>query len=334
VRYARAIKAVPTGGESHDRKSADTRRSRPRVACALVVGAIGLALCGTAARAATAGMVVSNTAHLTFDVDGERGSVNSNTVSLIVAERLDVAVIGESADTPVSRGDVARTVAFRVTNLGNGREFFDLTTVANRASVLTIVADSDNDGIYDPTIDRPAPNARLPFDPGQTIRVFVVVGDVQDTFDISLTAKAVTGDGAPGTVFGGRGDQGGDAVVGQTGAAATATIAGGASDRLRDPTLIKSQSVRAPDGSTRAVKGAVITYRLEARFVRAASAVAIADPIPAGTAFVPGSLVLDGVVQSDAPDSDPGSFEDQAVGVALGDVSAGLRTISFQVEIL
>jgi hypothetical protein len=334
VRYAKAIKASPNRGPSQDRKTEGKPSSCIRTACALLIFAVGLALCGTAARAAPAGTVVSNTARLDYDVDGQRNRVNSNTVNLIVAERLDVAVIGESAEAPTPSREVPRTVAFLVTNLGNGRENFDLTTAANGAAVLAIVADSNNDGIYDPTIDRPAPDARLPLDAGQTARVFVVVGDVQDAFEVSLTATAVTGSGTPGSVFDGRGDLGGDAVVGQTGATATATLLGGLSDRLRDPTLLKSQSVLAPDGSTRAIKGAIITYRLEARFVRATAAVEIADPIPPGTAFVPGSLALDGIALSDAPDTDPGSFDGGAVGVALGDVSAGLRQISFQVEIL
>ena len=112
----------------------------------------------------------------------------------------------------------------------------------------------------------------------------------------TIGAQAVTGSGTPGTVFAGAGDGGGDAVVGPTGARAELVVPVG---RRRDaPTLTKTQSVLAPDGSARAVRGAMITYTLVARFPAATGAARIDDPVPAGTTYVPGSLSLDGAADA------------------------------------
>jgi hypothetical protein len=60
----------------------------------------------------------------------------------------------------------------------------------------------------------------------------------------------------------------------------------------------------------------------------------VADPVPAGTTYQPGSLTLDGGPLTDADDADSGSFTGTAISVGLGNVAAGTtRTITFQVKI-
>ncbi len=106
----------------------------------------------------------------------------------------------------------------------------------------------------------------------------------------------------------------------------------------------KSQSVRAADGSQNAVRDAVITYTLEARFSDAVTGARIVDPIPDGTVFVPGSLMLDGAALTDGADGDAGRFEapgTQAgttqrggIAVALGQVAAAsVHTVQFKTKI-
>lgn len=301
--------------------------------------ALGFALsaCTTHAFAATAGTVVSNTASLSFEVDGVGQTVSSNTVSIIVAEKLDVTVV---ADVPTALATEAgeNAVGFRVANRGNGAEVFTVVAGATGegASIVQVAADADDNGIYDPAIDRQLSTQQLPLDPGQQIRVFVIVGGVRSQTPVSLSAAALTGTGAVGTLFQGRGQRGGDAVVGQSGAAATAqtllTVA------AQDASLIKSQTIAAPDGSARAMRGAIITYSLEARFAAPARGAEIDDAIPVGTAYVAGSMMLDGARLSDGADADAGHFDAArsaggAITVSLGDTPAGVRTFRFQVTV-
>lgn len=98
--------------------------------------------------------------------------------------------------------------------------------------------------------------------------------------------------------------------------------------------LVKTQSVRAPDGSARAVSGAVVTYTLAARLPAGAEGARIDDPVPAGASYVPGSLRLDGTPLTDAADDDAGRFDGAAVAVALDPgAAARARTVTFQVRL-
>jgi len=155
---------------------------------------------------------------------------------------------------------------------------------------------------------------------------------------LKVDARAITGNGAPGSDFAGRGDGGCDAVVGATTAAASATVSltvGAGSDPIAID-VVKSQSVAAPNGSGDPVRGATVTYTIESRFgaggaVRDAR---LADPIPDNTDYVPGSLRLDGAALSDADDNDAGRFDGAAIRVALGDIAGpAVRRVQFQVKI-
>lgn len=282
--------------------------------------------------AAPAGTVLSNTAELRFDMDGVERTVSSNTVRITLAERLDVAIAVDAATTPIVAAD-EQTVLFHVSNEGNGAETFDLVgSVTGQASVLSLVADTDGNGVYDPQVDRKLADARLALGRGEAAGIFVIVASGEAGTVVTLTASAATGTGAPGTVFAGKGDGGGDAVVGQRGATASAQIT--LTSGSAAPSLTKSQTVAAPDGSTRAVKGAIVTYTLAARFPGATRGVEIEDPIPAGAAYIPGSLTLDGISLSDAADLDSGGYDGRVIAVTLGDITAAAtRTIRFQVAI-
>lgn len=333
MRCAKADRAAPPAGARGGKRKAGFDQP---VRCLL---AFGLILSGApSAYAAAAGTVVSNTASLSFGDDDAVETVPSNTVDIILAERLDVAVTADVPTAPVIGGPIIGTsdsaVGFRVANRGNGAEAFTLIAGAkgDNASVIQIAADENDDGIYDPKIDRQLSSLQLALDPGVDAHVFVLVGGVTGNADISLAAAAQTGTGAPGTLFDGRGQGGGDAVVGQTGATAIAHTLLIPADQ--QATLTKSQTIAAPDGSARPVKGAVVTYKLEARFGAPAEAVEIEDPIPAGTAYVPGSLTLDGAALSDSDDDDQGSLRAGTIKVELGDIArAAVRTIRFQVTI-
>ena len=301
------------------------------------VAAIAAALAASPVSAATrAGTAIPNTATLTFTINDVSQTLPSNTVTIATAETLDVAI---TADRPTvaPRSSGTTAIGFVVTNSGNGQEDFALaiSSASPGVAVDHLAIDSNGDGSYDPATDATlAVGAPLSLAPGATTRVFVLVDGAQVGGGTAITASvtARTGSGAAGTVFPAAGDQGSDAVVGTTGASARATTQLVSTASL--PSLAKTQSVFAPDGSQRVIPGAIVTYRLVATFVGATRGVVIDDPIPPGTTYVPGTLRLDDATLSDASDGDVGSATAAAISVELGDMpGAGSRSIQFSVKI-
>jgi hypothetical protein len=67
-----------------------------------------------------AGTVIDNTAVVNFDFGGTPTTQNSNTVSLTVAERIDVIVTLQSGQVLVAPNDFNRSILYTVTNTGSG----------------------------------------------------------------------------------------------------------------------------------------------------------------------------------------------------------------------
>ncbi len=314
-------------------------RVRVRAAGRAATACIAVAcLCAPppASAATPAGTRIDNIATLTFArPDGAR-QVSSNTVTLVVDDLLDVAIAADHPDVSVpATADTVLAVGFVATNGGNGAGRFILAATTDRDAVVTGLAiDSDGDGAYDPERDIAPAEPAIALAAGERRRVFVLIrGAAQAGTAVSLAITAAAAHGAPGTIVAGAGQGGGDAVVGPTGATATARalFVDGATAVAR---LDKSQTVRATDGSARARAGAIVTYRLDARFTGSAPGAAVADPIPAGTTYVPGSITLDGLALTDSVDADPASFDGTTVRVAFGDVGAAtVRTVQFQTRI-
>ena len=106
---------------------------RAKLGATIVLGVLaGLAGAPIAWSAGTAaGSQIDNTAVVNFDLGGVNISQSSNTVSVIVAERLDVVVTLQSPSVPVIPGDANRSLLFTVTNIGNGSELFNLAIDSN-----------------------------------------------------------------------------------------------------------------------------------------------------------------------------------------------------------
>ncbi len=275
-----------------------------------------------------AGTPIVNTAGLTFAAGGETRSLQSNTVTLLVAERIDVRLVRDG-DGPVAPN---AAVPFILTNIDNGREAFAVAaSLSDGAQAPMLAVDRDGDGRYDALRDAFVVGGTTPvLEPGATLRLFVLLTGEGNSESLVVTARATTGSGAAGTAYAAKGDGGGDAVVGPTGGVASVTVPlqrAGA-----DPVLIKSQQLTSADGSAR--RGSIITYTLEARFPGGARAAVIADRIPAGTSFVPGSLRVDDAALTDAADADAGRFDGAEVAVALGDVAAeSVHLVQFKTQI-
>ena len=270
-----------------------------------------------------AGTQIVNVAELRYGPPDARVTTTSNSVALRIDATIDVAIVAREPALTVAPGATGIPVAFEITNRGNAPATFALTAEAGGQAVP--LAADDGDGIYDPARDR---DTSITLAPGQTGRGFAILaGPVTAETRVAMTATATSGTGTPGTVLPGAGPDGVDAVIGTSGGRATAAsiVTVGAAN----PALVKSQSVTAPDGTSRATTGAIITYTLEARFPAPTRGAVVTDPVPAGTTYVANSITLDGTALSDTAALTGGT-----VRVTLGDIAApAVRTIRFQTKI-
>ena len=329
---------------------------RVPAASTLLSAVCGVAIfaCSACALAAgtPAGTIIQNTATVQFDLAGTPLSLQSNTTTVVVAERIDVVVTRQSPQVLVAPNDTGRAILFTLTNTGNGAEAFTLSINSVVGgddfdpvpAVPAIYFDSDASGdfnagdvAYTPGVNDPLLNADASLD-------LFIVNDIPgtvangETGRSELTAVAVTGSGAPGTEFPGQGDGGVDAVVGSSGGSDTDVGEYLVSDVAIS--IVKSQQVDDPFGGNQPIPGATITYTITVQVNSAGTAAAsvVSDPIPAFSTFVPGSITLNAVAQSDASDADAGEYDTSgapAVVVRLGDLTlaSGVQTVGFQVTI-
>lgn len=301
------------------------------------------------AEGTAAGSQISNTATATFSAPGGGTvRVDSNTVSLIVDELLDVSVAwGNGGDVTVAPGATGRVLTYLVTNNGNGSEAFVLS--ARNAlsgddfdpSAFDIYLDTNSNGNYDPGTDMAyvagSNDPVLAADASTAVFIVssIAAGEADgDRAGMDVIASARTGSGAPGTTFAGLGEGGGDAVVGATGA--DGFDAGFYVVSAPMVSLVKSATVSDPFGGTSAVPGATISYSLVATVGGSGSLtnLAIGDAIPTGSIYKPGSIRLEGAALTDLADADAGEVSPSGIAVRLGTVPAGqARTVTFQVTI-
>ncbi|MDJ0709962.1 MAG: hypothetical protein QNJ14_06220 [Woeseiaceae bacterium] len=321
--------------------------------CAIVLCVVCFAPGRVFAAGTAVGTLIENTATVDFVQSGSQQQVISNTVSFVVAERIDVVVTLQSAQLVVAPNAVDQALLFTVTNTGNGTEVFglainsivagdDFDPVPSTPNAIFFDTDGSGDfnagdiaysaGVNDPVLT-----------PDESVGI-LVLNDIPGTVAIGqigrseLVATAATGSGAPGTVYVGQGDGGVDAVVGTTGASAAEF-----GEYLVDDVainVVKSQVVNDLSGGNEPVVGASITYTITVEVTNAgtATAAAISDPIPTWSTYVPDSLTLNGAAITDATDGDSGEYDVSVaptIVVRLGDLTQadGLQTISFQVTI-
>nr|MDJ0643201.1 hypothetical protein [Erythrobacter sp.] len=202
--------------------------------------------------------------------------------------------------------------------------------------------DTNGNGTYDPGVDEilTAPETTAELQPDEALTVFLIVtvpAGVTDTqeSDVELTVEAATGTGAPGTVFAGQGVDGGDAIVGTTGA--TASAMGSLIAGITTVDLTKAASIVDPFGGTSAVPGSVVTFTITANVAGSGSVddLIVTDAIPDGTTYAAGTLTLDGTSLTDVSGDDSGEASDAGgISVDLGTVAAGTsHAIVFNVAI-
>jgi uncharacterized repeat protein (TIGR01451 family) len=297
----------------------------------------------------TAGTTISNTASATYtDPQGAPVTVPSNRVDIIVDELLDVTVASaDPGDVAALPGAANQILTFSVTNTGNGSEAFRLAPInaiggdAFDPATTSLVIDSNGNGVYDAGIDTVynAGSNDPVLAPDTSVKIFVLSTIPASATNgqrgqTDLTATAVTGSGAPGTTFAGQGQGGGNAVVGAT--TATGRDDGFYIVNAATVAFVKSATVLDPFGGTKSVPGAVITYTLLATVSGSGSLanLAVGDPVPASTTYVPGSITSQSTPITDITDADDGEFAANRVTVRFGTVAGGqTRTVTFKVKI-
>lgn len=322
---------------------------KAKASCFALCATLGLAIAQPAHAAGTlAGTDIENIASATYDTPSGPITIQSNTVIIKVDELLDVTVASTDPGNVITApGATTNVLTYQVTNTGNGDEAFTLTAnVANGGddfdpTLTQIILDSNTNGVYDPGVDTVyvAGTNDPVIAPDQSVRVFVITGTPVSVVDgnradVSLTALANTGSGAPGTSFAGAGQGGGDAVVGATGADGIDN--GFLAVQAALVSLVKSATIVDPFGGNRPVPGAIITYSIAANVTGTGSLtnLVITDPIPVGTTYEIGTITLQAAALTDTADTDAGDYNGTRISVVAGNVPAGqTRTVTFKVKI-
>ena len=321
---------------------------------ALLVGVTGFVYSQLSAAAGTiAGTDIDNTAVVDYEIAGAPRTTTSNTVTLTVAEVLDVDVTLLSGPASVPSGSSAQDLLFVVTNTGNGTESFllainnvlsgdDFDPVESTPAAIYFDTDASGDFSAGDTAYVPGSNDPLLL-PDASVDV-LLVNDIPTSLADAATglselgAAALTGTGDPGDRFPGDGDGGIDAVVGTSGA--DDVINGQYIISDIQLAVVKSATVLDPFGGSDPVPGAEITYSIivTATGSDTATNTVFTDPIPANTSYLSNSITLNGSVLTDVADTDVGAYTatpTPEVSVGLGDLveTSGAQTIEFTVII-
>jgi len=318
------------------------------------VAAVFLCLISTPAFSAgtPVGTVIDNVAQVDFDLGGAPRSVNSNVSSFTVQETIDVVVTLQSPQNLVAANDTNQSLLFRVTNIGNGSEAFQLAINSviggddfdPLPSATPIYFDSDASGDFSVGDVAYAPGANDPVLAADASVDVLLLNDIPGTVidgDIGrseLTADSLTGTGAPGDAFLTQGDGGTDAVLGANGG--TGIDTGEYLVGEVQISVLKSVTVLDQFGGTEPIPGATLTYTVTVAVTNGGTATASVanDLIPADTTFVPASITLNAAALTDVVDADSGELDTSGaptVVVRLGDLTQadGIQTVVFQVTI-
>lgn len=327
----------------------------PSTACARLIMSLalvsGLAAPTTWAVGTTAGTAINNAASVSYEIGSVPVTEVSNTVTVTVAELIDLAVVLQSPQTPVDTGATNQELLFTLTNTGNGPETFALAldnALAGDdfdpvAAVTAIYFDTDGSGDLSSGDTPYSPGSNDPVLPADASIAILIVNDIPagltngNLGQSALNATSVTGTGPAGTVFAGAGEGGVDAIIGNS--TGTAGQAGEYVISMVTMAVVKSATVTDPFGGTTAIPGAVITYRIEitASGSSTATGAAVNDVIPTDTTYVAASLTLNSTSLTDAPDADAGQYltATNSIDVQLGDLTSasGTQIVEFDVTI-
>lgn len=304
-----------------------------------LMGFVGIVF---SSHATPVGTLIQNTATVNFSIAGNPDVAVSNTLSFSVDELVAFSFVSNNpSGVPVQSPEVIAVLSFTITNDGNGSETFTLSTVQSVSdefdpSASQIYLDSNANSTYDDGVDTLyTPTVNDPTLAMGTSQVVFVVSTIpsslnfNDEAELTFTTTSNTLEGI------GTGDGGVDSVMGLQGQSVNVNNKYIVSDTAVTQ-LTKTHTVLDPLGGSAPIQNAVITYTLVLDVTGSGSITSaqIADSIPAGTTYEPGTLTLNATPLTDAADVDPGVFNLTEIQVLLGTVTAPTtHTVTFKVRI-
>ena len=264
------------------------------------------------AQGTPAGTHVISWATVSFDLGGSSYLYPSDTVDLLVAQVGGVDV--QAPRSSVGAAGTAVVFAHTLSNVGNGTDSFTVAAVSAHGWPVVLHRDLNADGILDVTDPLLAGPVTLTY--GGLTHLLALVSvpaviplGVTDTVTITATSRFNP--------------------------AATATVL----DQLAVPAGALAITVTKQVDRLTAAAGDVLTYTLDyaAAGGGTTSSAQIADTIPAGTSYLPGTMRLNGAPLTDASGDDAGTLVSAGSGVVTVDlgalVSGAAGTVTFQVRI-
>src|SRR5664279_818383 len=200
-------------------------------ALALLACASGALLAPAWAAGTHAGTAVTNTAQVTYTMNGVAGSAQSSTITTTVLQVLNVVATVQTPSVPVAAGDQNRPLTFRITNTGNGPDSFVLSAQSGLpgddfapvlATPTSIYIDADNNGVLSAGDTPYVPGSSVPLAADASITLFVLnsipAGLPSGASGRSeISAVRTAGAGTPGQILAGGGVGGIDAIFGTSG---------------------------------------------------------------------------------------------------------------------
>ncbi|NOU01229.1 MAG: DUF11 domain-containing protein [Gallionella sp.] len=320
------------------------------------------------------GQVIANRVSVGYVIGNIADSRSSNTILFAVDKKINLLVTETTgAPTLVVAGQPAAVTTFHITNLGNDPQGYSLSaTQANGNPSINGVApfdtnnfngagwvayvDANNDGIYEPLIDTATSISSL--NPDATKTVFIVsdipssvTSGQQSVVRLTATTTAVGGAALTAsssadtllivdTVFA-------DAA-GPVDIAHDAKHSAYAAYLINDLTVTLSKTIvsvqpasgpvvlNPASGDTVLRPGSIITYQIVASFAGTGTVnnLVITDPIPANTTYVPQSITVNGIAQTDAADTptDNTEFIGNTITITRGTVTVPATNVVIQFQ--
>ena len=265
----------------------------------MIVPALGILLFGLtanelSAQPTPAGTRIANSAQVSYQ--------SQNGLTFTVASDADVMTVGQVAGVDVNPPEVVVadpgttvSVAHSLTNLGNATDSFTVVGRSAFAWPVRVHVDVNANAVLDPG-DTPVAGA-LALAMGETVRLLLstdvppvaALRGTTDTLRLVATSQF------------------------------DAAVADSVSDllQIRDVGIVVALTTAVDRAD--ATIGDVLTYtiRYTATGSGSASNFRLVDLIPLGTAYLPGTMRLDGVPLSDGPGDDAGTFSAAAAQVRL-----------------
>ncbi|HVH11823.1 MAG TPA: DUF11 domain-containing protein, partial [Longimicrobium sp.] len=300
---------------SHEMRSGAGDRGHRRTTVRRALAGAMLLVLGTAARAAAQvpdTLPVVNRATVVYTAAGVT-HVGTDTAAATVVMKLTAGVSLTPPRQAVARPGERRVLAHLLENTGTGPDRFSLDAAGPAGWSLSLFLDLDGDGVLGAG-DTPV-TGPLPLERGGRAALLLVVdvpADAPDDPAVQVTVRATSG----------------------MDAAVTATVR----DEINVHRPLPSVTMGKNVDRSEATAGDTLTYTLSwaNRGDATAPGASLADPLPAGVRYVPGSLRLNGAPLTDDADGDAGRVERAADGtetvhVRLGDLPpAAAGTVSMR----